>query len=76
MCSHPIPGSEFRDIVGWTKGSEWHAVSKDIGTTLEEREVEILLFDNSITQGFGGNRQRVTTKAAMDVAAGEKMTCN
>ena len=73
-CIHAVPGNEYRSAAGWSEGSEWHSVAQDIEATLEGRKVKLLLLGNSITQGWGGNRQRVTYKpgkAAMDAALGE-----
>ncbi|MBR6661817.1 MAG: sialate O-acetylesterase [Alistipes sp.] len=73
-CTHPVPGNEYRSAAGWSKGSEWHSVAKDIEQTLEGRNLRLLLLGNSITQGFGGNRQLVTHKVgkqAMDNALGK-----
>ncbi|MBQ6989214.1 MAG: prolyl oligopeptidase family serine peptidase [Alistipes sp.] len=73
MCAYPVPGCEFRSAAGWSEGSEWHSVAKDIETTLEGRQLKLLLLGNSITQMFGGNRQRVVGKAgkaAMDASIG------
>lgn len=72
-CVHPVPGNEYRSAAGWSKGSEWHAVAKDIEQTLEARNIKLLLLGNSITQGLGDNRARVTHKAgkaAMDSTIG------
>lgn len=49
-------------------------MARDIETSLEGRKLKLLLLGNSITQGWGGNRQLVTHKpgkAAMDLAWGE-----
>lgn len=73
-CTHAVPGNEYRAAAGWSEGSEWHSVAKDIERTLEGRNLRLLLLGNSITQGFGGNRQRVTYKIgkqAMDNALGK-----
>lgn len=73
MCAYPVPGNEYRSAAGWTSGSDWHKVSDDIESTLEGKQLKLLLLGNSITQGFGGNRAAVTTKqgkAAMDAAIG------
>lgn len=73
-CTHAVPGNEYRSAAGWTEGSEWHSVAQDIETTLEGRKVKLLLLGNSITQGWGGTRKRVTHKpgkAAIDKVLGE-----
>lgn len=73
-CTHAVPGNEYRSAAGWVEGSEWHTVARDIETSLEGRKLKLLLLGNSITQGWGGNRQLVTHKpgkAAMDLAWGE-----
>ncbi len=74
MCIHAVPGNEFRSGAGWTEGSDWHSVAKDIETTLNDKTLKLLLLGNSITQGFGGTRKAVVIrqgKAAMDAAIGE-----
>lgn len=65
-CVHARPGNEYRSAAGWTQGSEWHAVAKDIETTLEGRQLKLLLLGNSIIQGFGGDRAAVTYKAGKE----------
>lgn len=74
VCTHAVPGNEYRSAAGWTEGSEWHAVAEDIEATLEGKQLKLLLLGNSITQGWGGNRKLVTYKpgkAAMDKVMGE-----
>lgn len=73
MCSHPAPGNEYRSAAGWTQGSDWNSVAKDIETTLTGKNIKLLMLGNSITQGFGGNRKAVTYKPgkeAMDKMMG------
>lgn len=73
MCVHPTPGNEYRSGAGWHKGTEWHAIAQDLETTLDGKQLKLLLIGNSITQGFGGNRKKITSyqgKAAMDEAIG------
>lgn len=72
-CTHALPGNEYRSGAGWTEGSEWHSVSSDIESSLENRKLELLLLGNSITQGWGGSRKRVVHKpgkAALDRVIG------
>lgn len=66
-CVHPVPGNEFRSAAGWTEGSEWHLVADDIQLTLDGRKLDLLLLGNSITQGWGGSRKRVTYKPGKSV---------
>lgn len=61
-CTHPICGNEYRSGAGWKAGADWHAVSEEITQILSSRKLDILFLGNSITQGFGGNRQLVTYK--------------
>lgn len=73
-CVHAVPGNEYRSAAGWTEGSDWHTVARDIESTLDNRNLKLLLLGNSITQGFGGNRKAVVYKPgkeAMDEALGE-----
>lgn len=74
MCVYPVPGNEYRSAAGWSEGAEWYAVARDIEATLEGRKLKLLMLGNSITQGFGGERQRITSRAgqqAMDEAIGK-----
>lgn len=76
MCAYPVPGNEYRSAAGWAAGADWHVVAEDIEATLEGKKLRLLLLGNSITQGFGGNRAKVTTRAgkgAMDAAVGKEM---
>ncbi|WP_071135436.1 GDSL-type esterase/lipase family protein [Millionella massiliensis] len=81
-CTRPVPGNEYRSAAGWIAGSEWHSVAEDITATLERhaqqlgpnKGLRVLLLGNSITQGFGGCRNRVAYKpgrAAMDAVIGD-----
>lgn len=74
MCVYPVPGNEYRSAAGWSEGAEWYAVARDIEATLEGRKLKLLMLGNSITQGLGGERQRITSRAgqqAMDKAIGK-----
>lgn len=74
MCVYPVPGNEYRSTAGWSEGTEWYAVARDIEATLEGRKLKLLMLGNSITQGLGGERQRITSRAgqqAMDEAIGK-----
>lgn len=74
MCVYPVPGNEYRSAAGWSEGAEWYAVARDIEATLEGRKLKLLMLGNSITQGLGGERQRITSRAgqqAMDEAFGK-----
>lgn len=74
MCTHPVPGNEYRSAAGWSEGAEWHSVAEDVKATLKGRNLKLLMLGNSITQGLGGNRACVTNKLGkevMDAAIGE-----
>lgn len=74
MCVYPVPGNEYRSAAGWSEGAEWYAVARDIEATLEGRKLKLLMLGNSITQGLGGERQRITSRAgqqAMNEAIGK-----
>lgn len=74
MCAYPVPGNEYRSAAGWSEGAEWYAVARDIEAMLEGRKLKLLMLGNSITQGLGGERQRITSRAgqqAMDEAIGK-----
>ena len=73
LCTIPVPGNEYRSAAGWVEGAEWHSVAEDITKTLQGKRLKLLLLGNSITQGWGGNREAVTYKPgkqAMDQALG------
>lgn len=61
-CTLPICGNEYRSGAGWKEGADWHAVSEEISQITSSQKLDILFLGNSITQGFGGNRQLVTYK--------------
>lgn len=67
-CTRPVCGNEYRMAAGWTKGSEWHSVAQDIAETLQGRQIDWLWLGNSITQGLGGERKRVTNKPGKAIA--------
>ncbi len=74
VCTHAVPGNEYRSAAGWSEGSEWHGVAEDIRRTLSGKTLKLLLLGNSITQGWGGTRQAVTYKPgkqALDKLLGE-----
>lgn len=74
VCTHAVPGSEYRSGAGWQEGAEWHRISQDLEETLEGKRLEVLFLGNSIMQGLGGNRKLVTYKPgkeAMDRLLGE-----
>lgn len=74
MCTHPVPGNEYRSAAGWSERSDWHTVAQDIQSTLAGKNLKLLMLGNSITQGFGGNRQTVVYKPgkkAMDDMMGD-----
>lgn len=74
MCIHPVPGNEYRSAAGWVEGADWRAVAKDVEATLEGRNLKLLMLGNSITQGLGGARNSITSRAgeqAMDAAIGK-----
>lgn len=58
----PTPGSEYRSGAGWVEGNEWNSVSNEISQICARGKVDVLLLGNSITQGFGGEREIVTYK--------------
>lgn len=75
-CVKAIPGNEYRSGAGWKEGAEWHSVAEEIESSLNNRNLKLLLLGNSITQGWGGNRSLVTYrpgKAMMDKVLGENV---
>lgn len=73
-CVHPVCGNEYRSGAGWSEGSDWHSVSQEISSLLAGKHLNLLLLGNSITQGFGGNRQKVVYKPGkkyMDEVCGD-----
>lgn len=67
-CTHPFCGNEYRIGAGWTEGSEWHSVAQDIVETVQGKQLDWLWLGNSITQGLGGTRKRVTYKPGKAIA--------
>ena len=67
LCIRAVPGNEFRSAAGWKEGSEWHSISEEISSTLSHKQFQLLLLGNSITQGWGGNRNSVTYKPGKEV---------
>lgn len=67
-CTRAVPGTENRwAAAGWTDGSNWQSVADDITATLKNRKLRLLLVGNSITQGWGGNRNAVRYKPGKEV---------
>lgn len=64
----PIYGTEFRSSTGWKEGADWHKVNEEINQLAGSKKLDLLLIGNSITQGFGGNRELVSYKPGKNVA--------
>lgn len=64
----PIYGSEFRSSTGWKDGADWHKVNDEINQLVGKEKLDLLLIGNSITQGFGGNRELVSAKPGKNAA--------
>lgn len=63
----PVPGNEYRwKSVAWTEHSNWFDVAGEIDEILQARKVDVLLLGNSLVQGFGGTRQRITRKPGLE----------
>lgn len=62
MTTVAAPGNEFRSGAGWCEGADWMANHREISSLAGQGPVELLLIGNSITQGFGGEREVVTYK--------------
>lgn len=67
LCLTASPGNEYRSGAGWKEGHEWHSVAEDITATLKDRKLKVLLLGNSITQGWGGQRNLVTYKPGKQI---------
>lgn len=64
-CATPVAGVEWRSGAGWVAGADWWANHSEISALLQ-RPTDVLLLGNSITQGFGGERQIVTYKPGIE----------
>ncbi|MDB4286329.1 GDSL-type esterase/lipase family protein [bacterium] len=63
VASVATPGSEYRSAAGWREGCDWHCNNEEINHILDSlKKVDIIFLGNSITQGTGGVRQKVTYK--------------
>ncbi|QTD38740.1 prolyl oligopeptidase family serine peptidase [Polaribacter batillariae] len=59
----PAPGSEYRSGAGWVAGKGWWYQMEDINNLSQStKDLDILFIGNSITQGWGGNRNFTTYK--------------
>lgn len=76
VCVAPIPGQEWRPAAGWAQGCDWWAVADELTQMAGKESCDVLLLGNSITQGFGGTRTRITGfqgKPYMDAALGDSV---
>ncbi|SHJ37757.1 Lysophospholipase L1 [Arenibacter nanhaiticus] len=65
----PAPSAEYRSAAGWTVGKDWWAQSQDIDSLCKvNKEIDVLLIGNSITQGWGGTRPNVTYAPGKEAA--------
>lgn len=62
----PAPGNEFRSGAGWKEGCEWWKNQDEISELLQDKQIDLLLLGNSITQATGGNRQTVTHRPGFE----------
>ncbi|WP_034040496.1 GDSL-type esterase/lipase family protein [Wocania ichthyoenteri] len=63
------PGSEYRSGAGWIEGKGWWHQMEDINNLCQStKDLDILLIGNSITQGWGGNRNFTTYKPGQAAA--------
>ena len=67
-CTQAVPGNEYRSGAGWKEGNEWHSINEDLKVELKKHNVEWLFLGNSITQGWGGERELVTYKPGKEAA--------
>ena len=67
VCTHAVPGNEFRSGAGWAAGNEWHSIAQDIENSLDNKDFDFLFLGNSITQGWGGNRKEITYRPGEQV---------
>lgn len=68
FCIHPVCGNEFRSGAAWEEGADWHVIAEEISQNLQGKQIDLLLLGNSITQGFGGTRQKITYRPGQKVA--------
>jgi lysophospholipase L1-like esterase len=60
----PAPGAECRGTAaGWVEGSDWYTEFEAINKIGEDRQVDLVLLGNSITQGWGGEGRKVWSAA-------------
>ncbi|MCF7567862.1 GDSL-type esterase/lipase family protein [Sabulilitoribacter arenilitoris] len=63
------PASEYRSGAGWIKDKGWWHQMEDINNLCQStKDLDILLIGNSITQGWGGNRNFTTYKPGQEAA--------
>lgn len=64
------PASEYRLGAGWIEGKLWWQQAEDIDSLCQStKDLDILLIGNSITQGWGGNRNFTTYKPGQSAAS-------
>ena len=62
-----IAGAEYRQGAGWIAGVDWWDNHMEIADNLAKVKPEILFLGNSITQGIGGRRKKVSYQPGYDV---------
>jgi lysophospholipase L1-like esterase len=60
----PVPGAECRGAAaGWGEGKDWYSQFDAINQIGHDRQVDLVLLGNSITQGWGGEGRSVWSAA-------------
>jgi lysophospholipase L1-like esterase len=60
----PAPGAECRGAAaGWGEGKDWYSQFDAISRIGQDRQVDLVLLGNSITQGWGGEGRTVWSAA-------------
>lgn len=63
----PAPGAEYRSGAGWTDNSGWWGQFDNIDSVMmAHNQLDILFLGNSITQGTGGHRTKLSYKPGFD----------
>jgi lysophospholipase L1-like esterase/pimeloyl-ACP methyl ester carboxylesterase len=63
----PAPGTEYRSGAGWTENQGWWAQFENIDSVMTaSNSLDVLFLGNSITQGTGGHRTKLTYKPGFD----------
>ncbi len=69
LATLAAPGAEYRSGAGWKEGKGWWKQASQIDSLCQvSKDIDLLLIGNSITQGWGGSREWVTSKPGQNAA--------